>query len=86
MATGTNTGMVVLEASMPGRCSCHTSDDGAQAAPGSRFGVGKHVVRHAVGRDHTGLMADAKLLENLHRVLHGVPVGAGAHHDFDLNR
>jgi hypothetical protein len=50
-----------------------------------RLGVGEHVVGHAVGRNHPGFMADAKLLENLDCVLHGVPVGTGAHDDADLN-
>jgi hypothetical protein len=49
-------------------------NDGLQAAPGGAFGVGKHVVGHAVGRHHARLMRDIELLENLDCVLHGVPV------------
>ena len=35
-------------------------------------------------RKHTGFVGDAKLLENLHCVLHGVPVRTGAHDNADL--
>ena len=60
-------------------------DDGLQASACSGFGVGKHVVGHAVGRDHAGLVRDAELLKDLHCVLHGVPVAAGTHDDADLD-
>nr|GFC53747.1 hypothetical protein [Tanacetum cinerariifolium] len=43
------------------------------------LGVGKQVVGHAVGRYHARFVGHAKLRENLHGVLHGVPVAAGAH-------
>jgi hypothetical protein len=66
-------------------CTPGTGDDGAQALGRRRLGVGKHVIGHAVGRNHPRFVADAKLLENLHCMLHGVPVGAGAHDDADLN-
>jgi hypothetical protein len=36
-----------------------------------------------VGRNHAGVVSNAKLLENLDCVLHGVPVGAGTHDDAD---
>ena len=60
-------------------------DDGLQASACGGFGVGKHVVGHAVGRDHAGLVCNAELLKNLHCVLHGVPVAAGTHDDADLD-
>ena len=60
-------------------------DDGFEAPAARGLGVGKHVVGHAVGRNHAGLVRDAELLENLHCVLHGVPVAAGAHDHTDLD-
>jgi hypothetical protein len=62
-----------------------SGNDGAQPSAHSALGIGKHVIGHAVGRNHPRFVADAKLLENLDCVLHGVPVGAGAHDDADLN-
>ena len=57
----------------------------AAALAARGLGVGKHVVGHAVGRDHACLVGDIELLENLHCVLHGVPVAAGTHDDADLD-
>jgi hypothetical protein len=59
------------------------SNDGLQAPLGSTFCVGEHVVWHSVGRNDPSIVRDAKLLENLDCVLHGVPVGAGTHDDAD---
>jgi thioredoxin len=72
---------------MPGRWAAPPApgDDGLQAPACGGFGVGKHVVGHAVGRDHAGLVRDAELLKNLHCVLHGVPVAAGTHDHADLD-
>ena len=67
------------------RRAAGAGDDGLQAAARGRFGVGKHVVGHAVRRHHARLVRDTKVLQDLHRVLHGVPVGAGAHDHADLN-
>ena len=60
-------------------------DDGLEAATDSAFGVGKHVVGHAVRREHPRLVGNAELLENVDCVLHGVPVGTRTHDDADLN-
>ncbi len=65
--------------------TARTGDDGLQAPAGGGFGVGEHVVGHAVGRDHPRLVRDAELLKNLHCVLHGVPVAAGTHDHADLD-
>ena len=62
-----------------------TSDDGAQASPCGRLRISEHIVRHAVCRNHLRFKANAKLLQNLHCVLHGVPVGARTHYHADLN-
>ena len=51
-----------------------TRDDGAQPPAVCGLGVGKHVIGHAVGRNHPGFEGDAKFLENQGCVLHGVPV------------
>ena len=67
-------------------CAACSRDDGAQASPLRRFGVGKHIVGHAVGRHHFGLKRHAKVLQDKGGVLHGVPVGAGAHDHTDENR
>lgn len=60
-----------------------TGDDGLQAPLGGTVCIGKHIVRHSVRGNHSGFVRDAKLLENLDCVLHGVPVGAGAHDNAD---
>ncbi|MNT10073.1 hypothetical protein D3C72_1448870 [compost metagenome] len=60
-------------------------DDGLEAPARSGLGVGKHVVGHAVGRHHAGLVGNAELLKNLHCMLHGVPVAAGTHDHADLD-
>ena len=60
-------------------------DDGFEAPAGSGLGVGKHVVGHAVGRHHAGLVRDAELFKDLHCMLHGVPVAAGTHDHADLD-
>ena len=65
-----------------GRAAC-PRDDGLQTPFSGALCVGKHIVRHSVGRNHASLVSDAKLLENLDCVLHGVPVGAGTHDDAD---
>jgi hypothetical protein len=54
-----------------------------QAARSGGLCIREHIVRHSVGRNHAGIVRDAKLLENLDCVLHGVPVGAGTHDDAD---
>ena len=55
-------------------------NDGAQAARRRALGIGEHVVRHPVGRDHLRLMRNVKRLQYLYRMLQGVPVGTGTHH------
>ena len=65
------------------RRAARARDDGLQAAIGRALCIGKHIVGHSVGRNHAGVVGDAKLLENLDCVLHGVPVGAGTHDDAD---
>ena len=62
-----------------------TCNQRLQAAAGSGFCVAEHVVGHAVGGNDARLEADTKLLENLDCVLHGVPIGTGAHDDADVN-
>jgi hypothetical protein len=52
-----------------------------QAPAQGGLGVGKHVIGHSVRRNDLGFVRDAKVLENLDCVLHGVPVGAGTHDD-----
>ena len=49
-------------------------DDGRQATRRRAIGVGEQIVGHAVRRDHTRFVRDTKLLENVCRVLHRVPV------------
>jgi hypothetical protein len=56
------------------RGAAGAGDDGLQAPAGGRLGVGEHVVRHAVRRDHARLVGDVELLEDLDGVLQGVPV------------
>ena len=65
--------------------AARAGNDGLEATPYRGFGVGKHIVRHTVGRDHPCLVGDAKVLENFDCVLHGVPVAAGAHDYADLD-
>ena len=60
-------------------CTPRSGNDRFEAPASGLFGVGKHVVRHAVGRNHLRLMRNAEVLENLHRVLQGVPVRPGTH-------
>ncbi len=67
------------------RCAPGSGNDGAQAPPCGGFSVSEHIVGHAVRRDHAGFVRDAKLLENLGCMLHGVPVRAGAHDNTDLD-
>jgi hypothetical protein len=64
-------------------CAACARDDGLQAARSGGLCIREHIVRHSVGRNHAGIVRDAKLLENLDCVLHGVPVGAGTHDDAD---
>ena len=59
-------------------------NDGTQAALRRCLRVGEHFVGHAVGRNHARLEADAKLLENINRMLHGVPIRTGTHHHANL--
>ena len=61
------------------RRPARTGDDGLQATAGGGFGIGKHVVGHAMRRDDACLVRDAELLQDRDCVLHGVPVGVGAH-------
>ena len=65
------------------RRAASAGNDGLQATALSRFGIGKHVVRHAMRRHHARFMRDAKLRQYLYRMLQGVPVAAGAHQDAD---
>ena len=60
-------------------------NNGLQPTAGGAFGIGKHIIRHTVGRDYPRLKGYAKLLKNLRSVLHGFPVGAGTHNDTYLN-
>jgi hypothetical protein len=64
-------------------CTARAGDDGLQTPLGRALCISKHIVGHSVGRNHAGVVRDAKLLENLDCVLHGVPVGAGTHDDAD---
>jgi hypothetical protein len=66
------------------RRTARPCDDGAQTTVLRDFSVGKHVVRHAMGRNHTCFKSDPKFLENLGCVLHGVPIRIGTHDDTDL--
>ena len=61
--------------------AARTSDDRLQPPTGRTFGVGEQVVRHSVRRNDPRVVGDAKVLENLDCVLHGVPVGTGTHDD-----
>lgn len=58
-------------------------DDGLQSPAGGGFGIGEHLVGHAVGRHDARLEGDAELGQNLGRLLHRLPITAGAHHDAD---
>ena len=62
-----------------------TGNDGGQATLARCLGISKHGVGHAVRRNHPRLMADTELLENMHRVLHRVPIRARTHHHGDLD-
>src|SRR6218665_2922212 len=86
LATGMPRGICTMlcSESTPCKWRLGPGDDGFEAAPGGGSGIGPHVVRHAVRRDHAGLMGDAELLKNLHGMPHGVPVAAGAHEHADL--
>jgi len=64
--------------------AARTCDDRTQSAGRSGLGIFEHSIWHAVGRNHPGFKTDAKLLENLYCVLHGVPVRTGTHDDADL--
>jgi hypothetical protein len=66
------------------RSATGSGDDGLQTPTHRGLGIGKHIVGHSVRRDHAGFVRDAKLLENMDCVLHGVPVGTGAHEHTDL--
>ncbi len=66
------------------RRAAGTCDDGDQAAWYGTFGVGEKLVRHAMRRDHAGLVCNTELLENLDRMAHRFPVGIGAHHHADF--
>ena len=61
-------------------CAASARNDGLQAAPGCGFGVGKQGVGHAVRRNHARFISHTKVLQDLHRVLHGRPVAVRAHH------
>ena len=65
--------------------STGSGDDGFEPALGCQLGVNEHIVGHAVGRKYPGFEADAKLLENIDCVLHGLPIGVGTHDDAYLN-
>jgi len=50
---------------MPGKwAATSTSDDDSKPPSFGRLGVGKHVVRHAMRRNHTGFEGDVEFLEN----------------------
>ena len=66
------------------RAAC-AGNDGLQATARCRFGVGKHVVGHAVRGDDARLMRDAELLQDGDGVLHGVPIGVGTHQNTYLD-
>ena len=86
LCTGTpSTGTVVLAASMPGRWAAPPAPAMIARQPARRgaFGIGEHLVGHAVRRDDAGLVGDAELGENLGRGAQGFPVAAGAHDHTD---
>ena len=56
-----------------GSAAC-PGDDCTQTALHRLLCVSKHRIGHAVRRNDARLMRDRKLLEDLSRVLHGVPV------------
>ncbi len=62
-------------------CAARAGDDGLQPAAFGAFGVGEHIVGHAVGGYNARLVRNAELFQNVYGVLHGVPVGAGPHDD-----
>ena len=51
-----------------------SGNDDAQSSRLCALGVGKHIVGHAVGRHHFGFKRNAKVVQDLRGVLHGVPV------------
>jgi hypothetical protein len=55
----------------------------AQAARLRRLGVGKHVVRHAVRRDHALVVGDLETVEDLCGMPQSFPVAGGAHEEGD---
>ena len=65
------------------RRAAGAGDDGLQPAAGRGFGIGEHVVGHAVRADHARFVRHAELGENLRRVLQGVPVAGRAHQHTD---
>ena len=67
------------------RRAASASDDGLQAACVCCLGIGKHLIGHAVRRQHLRFMGDTKVLQDLRGMLHGVPVRAGAHDHTDKN-
>ena len=86
LATGTpSTGTAVFAASMPGRCAAPPAPAmiALRPRPAARFGVGEHVVGHAVRRDDARFVGDAELGENLGGGAQGLPVAAGAHDHAD---
>ena len=67
------------------RRATRSGNDGLEAAPGGAFGVGEHVVRHTVGRDHLRFVRDTELPQNLDCVLHGLPIAGRAHDDANMD-
>ena len=84
LCTGTpSTGTAVLAASMPGRCAAPPAP--AMIARRPRACAAGRVleqhVRGAVRGDHAHFVRHAERFQFRRCVLHGLPVGAGAHHD-----
>ena len=68
------------------RGTAGAGDDRAQAARRGAFGIGEHLVGHAMRRDDARFVGDAELGENLGGGAEGVPVAAGAHDHADYRR
>src|SRR5471030_167256 len=58
-------------------------DDRPQASRRGPFGIVRHAVGGAMGRDDAGLIAYPQRIQHMGRGLHGRPIGLAAHDDAD---